>query len=120
MKLSDKEWTVLEVLWKTKGNELGEIVERLKNDTGWTRNTVHTYLTRMEAKGLVFIDKNENPHIYKAAVSKNECQKSERKSFLHRVYNGSAGDMIAAFLKEEKITDEEREKLKKLLDNMEV
>ena len=120
MKLSEKEWPVLEVLWKTQGCELGEIVESLKNDTGWSRNTVHTYLTRMEAKNLVYIDKNVNPHIYKAAITKAECQKTERKSFLQRVYNGSTSDLIAAFLKEEKITDEEREKLRNLLNNMEV
>lgn len=120
MKLSDKEWTVLEVLWQTGGSELGEIVEMLKQDTGWSRNTVHTYLTRMDAKKLVYIDKSVNPHIYKAAVSKGECQKSERKSFLARVYKGSTGDMIAAFLKEETISTEDREKLKKLLDDMEV
>lgn len=120
MKLSEKEWPVLEVLWKTGGSELGEIVELLKNDTGWTRNTVHTYLTRMEAKKLVSIDKNINPHIYKASVSRDECRKSERKSFLSRVYKGSAGDMIAAFLKEEKLSPEEKERLKKILDDMEV
>ena len=120
MKLSEKEWPVLEVLWHTGGSELGEIVEMLKDDTGWTRNTVHTYLTRMEAKKLVFIDKAVNPHIYRAAVSKDECRKSERKSFLSRVYKGSAGDMIAAFLKEERLTHEEKERLKKILDDMEV
>lgn len=120
MKLSDKEWTVLEVLWETGESELGDIVEKLKADTGWSRNTVHTYLTRMEAKELVFIDKSINPHIYKAVPEKKECQKSERKSFLSRVYKGSTGDMIAAFLKEEKLSSEEREKLKKLLDDMEV
>lgn len=120
MKLSEKEWPVLEVLWKSEGSELGEIVEKLKKTTGWSRNTVHTYLTRMEAKNIVIIDKNVNPHIYKAAVTKDECQKSERKNFLHRVYNGSTSDLIAAFLKEEKITDEEREKLRNLLNNMEV
>ncbi|MBE6715817.1 MAG: BlaI/MecI/CopY family transcriptional regulator [Ruminococcaceae bacterium] len=120
MKLSDKEWIVLEVLWGTDGCELGEIVEMLKKDTAWSRNTVHTYLTRMEAKGLVFIDKNMNPHIYKAALTKDECQKNERQSFLRRVYKGSTSDMIAAFLKEETITKEEMQKLKNLLDNMEV
>ena len=120
MNLSEKEWRVLEVLWETGGSELGEIVERMKKETAWSRNTVHTYLTRMEVKKLVFIDKNVNPHIYKAAVEKNECQQSERKSFLSRVYKGSTSDMIAAFLKEEKISQEDRERLKKLLDDMEV
>ncbi|MBR3767503.1 MAG: BlaI/MecI/CopY family transcriptional regulator [Clostridia bacterium] len=120
MKLSDREWTVLEVLWDTKGAELGEISEKLKKETDWSRNTVHTYLTRMEIKGLVTIDKSITPHIYKAALSKKVCQTSERKSFLHRVYSGSTSDLIAAFLKEEKISSEERDKLKKLLDDMEV
>ncbi len=120
MKLSEKEWPVLEILWETGGCELGRIVDELKSDTGWSRNTVHTYLTRMEGKKLVFIDKSTNPHIYKAAVCKGECQKSERKSFLSRVYKGAAGDMIAAFLKEETISKEERDNLKKLLDEMEV
>lgn len=120
MKLSDKEWIVLEVLWETEGSELGEVVEKLKTTTAWSRNTVHTYLTRMESKGIVFIDKAVNPHVYKASIEKSECQKHERKSFLSRVYNGAAGDMIAAFLKEEKITPEERKKLQQLLDEMEV
>ncbi len=120
MKLSENEWRILEVLWQSRGSELGEIVNNLRNKTGWSRNTVHTYLTRMETKKLVYIDKSTAPHIYKAAVSKDECQKNERHNFLQQVYNGCAGDMIAAFLKEEKITDEEREKLKDLLNNMEV
>ena len=34
--------------------------------------------------------------------------------------SGSAGDLIAAFLKEEPISQEEREKLRKILDDMEV
>lgn len=120
MNLSEKEWTVLEALWETGGCELGAIVEMLKSKTNWSRNTVHTYLTRMEAKGLVFIDKGVSPHIYKASVGKDKCQQSERKSFLSRVYRGSAGDMIAAFLKEEKLTQKEKDELKRLLDNMEV
>lgn len=120
MKLSEREWTVLGALWKTNGAELGEVVNILYPDTGWSRNTVHTYLTRMEAKGLVRIDKELSPHIYRATLDKESCRQQERKSFLSRVYSGSAGDLIAAFLKEEPISQEERERLRKILDDMEV
>ncbi len=120
MNLSDREWTVLSALWKTGGAELGVIVSELHGETGWSRNTVLTYLTRMEAKGLVDIDKDSNPHIYRAALDRESCQKDERQSFLRRVYSGSAGDLIAAFLKEEHISEEERERLRALLDGMEV
>ena len=120
MNLSEREWIVLDALWKTNGAELGVLVHELYPQTGWNRNTVHTYLTRMEAKGLVCIHKDVTPHIYCAMIDRESCQQKERQSFLNRVYHGSAGELIAAFLKEEPISQEEREKLRKLLDDMEV
>lgn len=120
MKLSEREWTVLRALWETGGTELGTLVQRLQPETGWSRNTVLTYLTRMEAKGLVAIDKTAAPHRYRAVPDQESCRTQERKSFVERVYSGSTGDLIAAFLKEEQITPEERERLRRLLDEMEV
>lgn len=120
MKLSEREWTVLNALWKSDGAELGALVNELYEETEWNRNTVLTYLTRMEAKGLVRIDKESTPHIYYATLDRESCQQKERHSFLNRVYSGSTGELIAAFLKEEPISREEIEKLRKLLDDMEV
>ncbi|MDD7740570.1 MAG: BlaI/MecI/CopY family transcriptional regulator [Fusicatenibacter sp.] len=120
MKLSEREWTVLNALWEADGAELGTIVNILFPHTGWSRNTVLTYLTRMEAKGLVRIDKDTSPHSYHATLDRESCQQQERQSFLKRVYSGSAGDLVAAFLKEEPISAEERERLRKILDEMEV
>ena len=121
MKLSEKEWRVLDALWDTpEGRSLGAAVEALRPATGGSRNTVLTYLTRMEAKGLVHIDKKETPHRYRAGVDRESCAAEERRGLLERVYQGSAGKLVAAFLKEEKLTAQEREELKQLLDAMEV
>ena len=51
-KLSDSEWLVMSVLWAGENCLLGEITDSLYQDTKWSRNTVHTYLTRMEKKRL--------------------------------------------------------------------
>ncbi len=121
MRLSDKEWQVLEVLWEApEGLTLGQAVEALRPATGWSRNTVLTYLTRMEAKALVVIRKEDAPHRYRAGVDREACAAQERRGLLERVYQGSAGRLVAAFLKEEKLTPQEREELRKLLDDMEV
>ena len=120
MNLSEREWTVLNALWEIDGAELGELVNTLYPQTKWNRNTVLTYLTRMEAKGLVKIDKAVSPHLYRATIDRESCQQKERESFLNRVYSGSTGDLIAAFLKEERISQEEIENLRKILDHMEV
>ena len=109
-RLSDSEWQVLTALWDSGGASLGEVVEALRPATGWSRNTVLTYLTRME----------NYPHTYRAALDRETCQAQERQSFLSRVYQGSAGDLVAAFLKESPLSAGERDRLKALLDDMEV
>ncbi len=118
-KLTNAEWQVLGALWAGKKG-LGEITEHLYPATKWTRNTVHTYLTRMEKKGLVAIDRSSEQNVYTAAVTKDRCSRQERDILLNKVYGGAVGDLIAAFLKESKISTEEKEMLNKLLEDMEV
>ena len=119
-KLSDREWAVLGVLWDLGGAALGEVTQALRRKTGWSRNTVLTYLTRMEPEGLVSISKEGYPRLYQAALSREDCQAQARDVFLRNVYRGATGDLVAAFLKEKPISGEEREKLRHLLDEMEV
>ena len=89
MKLSDKEWRVLNALWVApEGLALGAVVDF--------------------------------PHRYRAAVSREDCAAAERRGLLERAYQGSAGKLVAAFLKDEKLTPQERDELRKLLDEMEV
>ena len=119
MKISEAEWSVLEILWSGERFALGEITKALAPINGWSKNTVHTYLTRMEGKGLVGKDKTQGKP-YKAAISREECAQHEREELLTKVYGGAAGDLIAAFLKESSISQEEVDKLRKMLDEMEV
>lgn len=120
MLISEKEWLVLDVLWDSGGATLGQLTQALREATLWNRNTVLTYLTRMEAKGLVRIGTEGYPRLYRAALSREECQGQARADFLQRVYRGSTGDLVAAFLKEKPISSTEREALRRLLDEMEV
>lgn len=120
VKLTENEWAILDVLWTGENLALGEIVSALAPVRRWRRNTVLTYLTRMEAKGLVTICRDQEPHRYAAAVDREGCAQQERSRLLDKVYGGAAGDLIAAFLKESHITPQERDRLRKLLDEMEV
>lgn len=119
-RLTDSEWLVLEALWAAgEGQHLGQLLEALAPRTGWSRTTVHTYLTRMMAKGLVCCGK-ESPRRYTAAVSREQCAAGQRRDLLERVYRGAAGQMLAAFVRDGSLTREERAELRRLLDEMEV
>lgn len=119
MKLTEAEWAVMEILWQAERMSLSEAVAALHPLKAWNKNTVFTYLTRMGQKGLVTIDRS-HAKPYAAAVSREECAREERDDLLCRVYGGATGDLIAAFLKESAISREEVERLRKMLDDMEV
>ena len=121
MKLSDKEWRVLNALWVApEGLALGAAADAPRPDTGWSRSTALSYPTRLGAKAPVDIRKEDFPHRDRAAVSREDCAAAERRGLLERAYQGSAGKLVAAFLKDEKLTPQERDELRKLLDEMEV
>lgn len=118
-KVTEAEWAVLEFLWQGDVFLLGEVYAALQKSTQWSRNTLHTYLTRMEKKGLVRIARESEPHRYGAAVSHADCEQEERAAFVQKVYGGSTGALLTAFLRDSKISTEERARLRRLLDEME-
>ena len=114
-KLTDSEWKVLEALWAGGPQHLGQILGALAPETGWSRTTVHTYLTRMAAKGLVSMDQS-SPRRYAAIPSRETCATRERRDLVNRVYDGSAGQLVAAFVKDGSLSPQEREELRRLPD----
>ena len=119
LNLSDSEWKLMNRLWSDAPMTITELTAAMRDETGWSKNTVHTYLKRMEAKGLVKIERS-SPAPYSAGAAREDCARQERDELLNKVYGGAAGDLIAAFLKETHISADEAARLRKLLDEMEV
>ena len=117
--LTDSEWKVMDALWAGGPQTLGAVMERLAGETGWSRTTVHTYLTRMMAKGLVEAQ-GRAPRHYRALLSRQDCVASEERALVDRAYGGSAGRLVAALVRSGALTAQERQELKRLLDEMEV
>lgn len=113
-KITESEWQLMGLLWQGEMTQ-PQLMEQL--DKKWNKNTVHTFLARLCDKGYVEVDKERAPHVYRAVVSWEDCEKQERESFLQRVYRGSVGNMVAAFVKDGQLTDAEVEELRKLLES---
>ena len=91
-------YIVLNALWETDGAELGTIVNILFPHTGWNRNTVLTYLTRMEAKGLVSITNQHevglwsNSYFDTTAKPNAEFSDAVRSQSMNCMYVGDDSD----------------------------
>lgn len=116
-KISESEWQLMEYLWENGELTQPQLMELLGKR--WNKNTVHTFLTRLCAKGVVEADRGRSPHIYRPLIGREDCERQERQSFLERVYQGSVSRMVAAFVRDADLKKEEVEALRKLLDEIE-
>lgn len=115
-KISDSEWEVMKVLWRKSPLTSSEIIEILKEYTSWNPKTIHTLISRLIKKDAVKVEKNEPFYLYYPKVSQEECRKTETKSFIKKVYGGSIHLLISNFMRNEKLSQEEIDELRKILD----
>lgn len=114
--LSDSEWKLMNRLWAHSPMTIMELTAALKADTGWSKNTVITMLSRLEAKGAVRCQQGERAKQYSPAIERQAAAQAETESFLGKVYGGSLGLMMSAMVESRGLTESDIEELSAILE----
>lgn len=118
LKITDAEWKIMRVLWSNNNLELSGIIRELKDEgINWSNTTIFTLVSRLVKKGAVHAEKTNKRARYSAAVGADECILQESKSFLDKVFGGSAGLLVASFIKSNTLSEEEIKELQHLLNS---
>ena len=123
VKISEAEWSIMKVLWDgceetDRGMTLGEIVQKLAEPTGWSNTTIRTLIIRLAEKGAVSIDKTTGVYKYTPRSSKSDCIKCEVDSFIERVFDNNAYNLMASLVKGCRLTEKERKEIIDILDKI--
>ena len=116
-KISDSEWLIMRVLWNASPLTTTQIIEALSKETSWNPKTIHTLISRLVKKQALGVNKNAKQYEFYPLVTKAECMKNETGSFIQKVFEGSFYNMVSNFINNDKISQEEMEDLKKLLND---
>ncbi len=114
-RISDAEWQVMDVLWAQSPRSAGEVVEAL-GGTDWTAATIKTMLNRLVGKGALKFKAEGKRYLYSPAVSREACVRTEARSFADRLFGGAVGPLLAHFVEDAKLSKDEIEQLRKLLE----
>lgn len=107
----------MEALWESSPQTAGEVTRVLRPTTSWAENTVRTMLARLVDKGALETGTNDSgTRTFSPAVSREACVKAEGDSFLQRIFRGSAKPLLVHFAQESKLSADEVDELKRLLD----
>lgn len=117
--ITDAEWEVMTVLWESSPRTAAEVVEALRDRTEWHPKTVKTLLGRLLRKGVLRAKEEGNRYLYSAAIPRKRYIAEESSSFLERVFGGEATPAVVHFVRNTKLTRDEIDELRRLLDEKE-
>ena len=103
-----------DIIWQNEPVTSSELVKKAKEELGWARTTTHTVIRRLCDKGL-FV--NENGTVT-AKLSREEFYTNQSMQYVEETFDGSLPKFIAAFTKGKKITKEEADAIRKMIDEM--
>ena len=118
-RISEAEWEVMKVLWKTSPRTANEIVEELMGKTHWKRETIRTLINRLVQKKALGFEKKGRQYHYFPLLTEVKGIKAEAESFVKRIGGGSIEPMLAAFVEEKRLSAEKIESLKRILTQAE-
>ena len=105
----------MDVIWKKGEVSNAEILSELTGSHDWSRDSVKTYLKRLIEKGLVGVNQlSQRKHRYYPLVKKDAFLAYETSRYLENNYDGLSY-MVAGLLQNEKVSDEEIERLEQLI-----
>ena len=116
-KLFDSELKVMGILWNEGDVPAKQIADALTKELGWNKNTTYTLIKRCIKKGA--IERSEPNFMCHALRSKEAVQEAETTELINKVYDGSADKLFASLLGRKKLSAEQIEKLKQIVDGLE-
>lgn len=114
MKLGAVEAKFADIIWNNEPLRPGELVKLAEAELNWKRTTTFTVLKRLCEKGI-FQNKDR---IITSLIAREEFYALQSERFLNDTFEGSLPAFLAAFGTRKKLSEEEVEELKKVIEGM--
>lgn len=111
-KLFDAEYKFANLVWENEPINSTELVKLCLENLGWKKSTTYTVLRKLCERGIL---KNEEAKVT-SIVKKEQVQKYESHTLIEKTFDGSLPQFLTAFLDKRKITHQEAEELKRIIE----
>lgn len=111
-KLFDAEYKFASIIWDKDPINSTELVRLCADRLGWKKSTTYTVLKKLCERGIL---QNKNA-VVTALIKREEVQKYESNAVIKRAFDGSLPKFLTAFLDERKLSEQEAEELKRIIE----
>lgn len=101
-----------DIIWSHEPLSSGQLVKMAEAELNWKATTSYTVLKRLCERGFF-----QNDHgTVSSLISREEFYAQQSEQFVDETFDGSLPAFLAAFGKRKKLSDEEVEELKTIID----
>ncbi len=111
-KIFDSEYRFCLILWKYEPVSCSALAKYCKEELDWSRTTTYTVIKRLVERGVL---KNDDS-VITSLFSKEDVQLAEMEEFMDKTFENSIPAFIAAFAKKQKLSDNEIEEIRRIID----
>lgn len=104
-----------DIVWANEPLKTSELVRICSDELNWKRTTTYTVLKRLSDRGLF----ENNGGLVSAKITRDEFYLMQGKNFVDKAYNGSLPAFLAAFTSNKRLTKEEADEIRKIIDSYE-
>ncbi|CAG9613521.1 Penicillinase repressor [Bacillus rhizoplanae] len=116
-RISEAELEVMKVLWEKSPQTANEVIKELESIVDWNPKTIRTLMNRLVQKEAVSYHQDKGRmYAYYPLVSQDLYLQVETKSLLKRFCGVAFKPLLVNFLKEEKLSSEDINELRQILD----
>lgn len=113
IKIFDAEYRFMNILWEHAPVKSSDLVAIANTKLGWKKSTTFTVIRRLCARGAI---ENKNSTV-NVLVNREQVMRTETEEHIDKVYQGSLKLFFTAFLQKEKLSNDEIDELKKIIED---
>jgi BlaI family transcriptional regulator, penicillinase repressor len=117
--LGETEMEILHHVWSLGEASVSDVRAKILENRKVAYTTVMTVMKNLADKKYLKYRKEGLSYIYSAAIQPEEVRYNLVDRLVDKVFNGSPKDLVQALVQNEKLTDKEREEIKKMIDKLE-
>ena len=111
-KIADSELEVMRILWREKRPlSFAEIRTELESSKKWSKSTIQTLVVRLRDKGAIRAQDNY-VILYSPNITEKEYLDKEKNSFLEKMFNGNAKNLVASLCQSGHLNENDIDELK--------
>lgn len=108
----------MEALWTLAPRTPDDLVREVAPSQGWGEATVKTLINRLLKKGAIASRRQDGRTFYEPLVVRDDYVASESQGLLDRLFGGELATLVAHFARRRALSDDEKARLRRLLDEM--